>query len=95
MLETLSVNDCFSVPCLHHGVCLPLVTGFQCVCPPGYHGSLCQLETDPCLSSPCLNQGSCSKQGADYLCQCEQGYTGQDCEVPKLLYGRLQSLISR
>ena len=36
MLDTLLVNDCFSVPCQHDGICVPLNYGFQCVCPPGY-----------------------------------------------------------
>ena len=64
MLDTLLVNDCFSVPCQQDGICIPLSYGFQCVCPPGYQGSLCQTEVDPCLSSPCLNDGFCSKQGS-------------------------------
>ena len=80
-LDTLLVNDCFSVPCQHEGICIPLSSGFQCVCPPGYQGSLCDTEINPCLSSPCLNQGSCSREGTEYFCDCQPGFTGEDCEV--------------
>ena len=75
------MNDCFALPCHNEATCVPLDIGFTCSCPPGYQGSLCDIEADPCLSSPCLNHGTCSTVLGDYVCQCEVGYTGQDCEV--------------
>ena len=80
-LETLSVNDCFSLPCQNEGICHALKMGFQCECPPGYEGSVCENEVNPCKMEPCLNHGTCLKDGVDYKCICQNGYTGKDCEI--------------
>ena len=80
-LETLEINDCFSIPCQNDATCVPMDSGFQCQCQPGFQGSLCEIKVDPCLSSPCLNHGTCSKSGIEYKCTCLNGFTGKDCEI--------------
>lgn len=37
-LDTLTINDCFSTPCLNGGSCSPLDFGYVCQCIPGYSG---------------------------------------------------------
>ena len=79
--EILSVNDCFSLPCQNDAACIALAIGFQCQCPPGWRGSVCDIPYDPCHLQPCLNHGACQQSGAeDYSCVCDAGYTGKDCE---------------
>ena len=83
-LEVLGVNDCFSLPCHGAASCLPLPTGFRCLCPPSYQGSLCDSPVQPCLSAPCLNGATCSNLEAEYSCSCSPGYTGLHCEVTNI-----------
>ena len=35
------------------------VNGFECQCVPGYHGDLCETESDECASNPCQNAIRC------------------------------------
>ncbi|GFR11206.1 sushi, von Willebrand factor type A, EGF and pentraxin domain-containing protein 1 [Trichonephila clavata] len=77
----LTINDCFSVPCLHGASCKALEIGFLCVCKAGYTGIYCELEIDECESNPCLNGGSCQDEINAYKCFCPPGYSGEHCEI--------------
>ncbi|KAF6718827.1 crumbs-like protein 1 [Oryzias melastigma] len=70
---------CDMKPCLNDGVCQDHFNDFNCSCPSGWEGELCEAQTDECSSSPCL-YGKCKDLLADYHCDCEPGYKGENCE---------------
>ncbi|XP_042878589.1 sushi, von Willebrand factor type A, EGF and pentraxin domain-containing protein 1-like isoform X2 [Penaeus japonicus] len=80
-LDTLSINDCFSTPCLNGGSCSPLDLGYVCQCVPGYSGQHCESEIDECESDPCFNEGTCVDMLDGFHCECPPGFTGPQCEV--------------
>jgi hypothetical protein len=51
---------CDPNPCFNGGDCLVIFSldkripnAFDCICPDGWTGDLCELSTNPCLSRPC------------------------------------------
>ncbi|XP_038077194.1 protein jagged-1-like [Patiria miniata] len=68
--------------CQNNATCLDddRGTGYSCYCPPGYHGQLCQINTDECVSSPCLHDGTCEDRVNAFDCHCAPGYEGLRCE---------------
>lgn len=54
-------NVCYTFPCQNNGKCVPKDhLGFQCICPPGYHGKTCEHMIDACYGNPCRHNASCS-----------------------------------
>ena len=49
---------------------------FHCICPPGYFGTLCDLDVNECEVSPCLHEGICINTPGGFKCVCRPGYTG-------------------
>ncbi|XP_047481240.1 LOW QUALITY PROTEIN: sushi, von Willebrand factor type A, EGF and pentraxin domain-containing protein 1-like [Penaeus chinensis] len=80
-LDTLTINDCFSTPCLHGGSCSALDFGYVCQCVSGYSGQQCESEIDECESDPCFNGGTCLDMLDGFHCECPPGFTGSQCEV--------------
>ena len=37
-------NECLSCPCQHGGTCVDKLDKFDCRCPPGYTGTLCEHQ---------------------------------------------------
>ncbi|XP_063951821.1 fibropellin-1-like isoform X1 [Lytechinus pictus] len=74
-------TPCSSEPCQQGAECFDdEMDHYACVCPPGYTGTNCEIET-ACSSSPCLF-GACTPQGDEgYLCDCEPGFTGENCNI--------------
>ncbi|XP_040320111.1 basement membrane-specific heparan sulfate proteoglycan core protein isoform X10 [Herpailurus yagouaroundi] len=71
-------SPCERQPCQNRATCMP--TGeyeFQCLCPDGFKGDLCEHEENPCrLREPCLHGGVC--QGT--RCLCPPGFSGPRCQ---------------
>ena len=65
--------------CVVHGSCS---SPGECVCDPGYSGTLCDIDDDVCgHQSPCMNNGTCSNTGPDsHTCDCPPQFSGPNCE---------------
>uniref|UniRef100_A0AAR2KS92 Protein eyes shut homolog n=1 Tax=Pygocentrus nattereri TaxID=42514 RepID=A0AAR2KS92_PYGNA len=73
--------DLYNNPCLHNSTCRPRPDGTaECLCPSGFEGSRCEIDTNECGSSPCQNQGHCVDGVNSYYCYCKPGFSGQHCE---------------
>ncbi|CAL1545990.1 unnamed protein product, partial [Lymnaea stagnalis] len=76
-------NPCKSMPCKNGGTCLALDTQiFECRCPNGYKGRVCENLVNPCASQPCSNGGKCVPMTSTdgFYCQCATGFKGPKCE---------------
>ena len=63
--RTRPPNPCNSNPCRNGGRCVNNNenTAFECICPNGYEGDLCQERSNPCQPNPCENGGACTSSG--------------------------------
>lgn len=61
----------------------------ECICPPGWSGTSCQIEgenniegggVDPCNQIDCFNGGECINNA----CNCLEAWTGVDCSDQKM-----------
>ena len=68
-------------PCLNNGTCYDRRTSFECVCPEGYVGSLCEYSTVQCRQTPCQNGGTCAPfEDNSWVCFCRDGFSGPYCQ---------------
>jgi len=77
--QNQSLNACLSEPCESNSTCVPTISGYACLCPPGSTGSHCE-HTDTCQLT-CLHGGTCTWTGDGARCQCPAGRTGHRCET--------------
>lgn len=54
---------------------------YHCICPRGFTGKNCEIETNECESNPCQNGGRCKDLVNGFTCLCAQGFSGVFCEV--------------
>ncbi|KAF5299346.1 hypothetical protein FQA39_LY02519 [Lamprigera yunnana] len=73
---------CINNPCLNGGTCNPLTNSYNCTCPPGYTGNLCNSKKVACASKPCLNSGLCFETFNGFYCNCTEQWMGVTCEEP-------------
>ncbi|NXH11671.1 CUBN protein, partial [Bucco capensis] len=73
-------------PCVN-GHCLVVVSGYFCLCSPGWTGSNCTENIDECLSQPCHNGGTCTDAVNSYSCECPSAWTGAQCQTAQQVCG--------
>ncbi len=72
-------TECDRNLCQNGGSCSLLTSTYTCVCPPGYGGSLCEVEYPSICYPSCENGGSCITNNT---CICPLGFTGDRCAEP-------------
>ncbi|CDW52690.1 neurogenic locus notch protein 2 [Trichuris trichiura] len=72
---------CATALCANDGSCQDLWNAYECVCPPGFAGKLCEVNIDDCDNAHCENGGTCVDEVADYHCNCLPGWAGKRCEL--------------
>uniref|UniRef100_A0A7N6A728 Delta-like protein n=1 Tax=Anabas testudineus TaxID=64144 RepID=A0A7N6A728_ANATE len=78
-LNCFNINDCITNPCGNGGTCIDGVNSFQCFCPGGWEGLLC----DHSEHNPCKNGGRCVDLVNDFYCECANNWKGKTCHSPK------------
>jgi hypothetical protein len=75
-------NPCESLPCLNNGECIPTEYSYECRCPQGFDGRICELDSRICQTQqPCGTSFDSKCQsfrvGAalDYVCIFQDGFT--------------------
>lgn len=54
---------------------------FNCTCPGGFSGTLCENDIDECEDSPCDNRGTCMNSPGGFHCHCLTGFSGAVCST--------------
>lgn len=52
---------------------------FNCTCPAGFTGTLCEDDIDECEVNPCENKGTCVNTLGGFYCHCQSGFSGSVC----------------
>lgn len=71
-------QNCPNLTCRNGGTCIRENGKEKCLCPPGYHGKLC--EQDTCFQH-CQNGGTCMKGSKQPSCVCSPYFSGRRCEI--------------
>ena len=53
---------------------------FNCICPDGWTGPLCDQNIDDCAEEPCLLGANCTDLINDFACDCPTGFGGKRCQ---------------
>ncbi|KAJ3606454.1 hypothetical protein NHX12_025975, partial [Muraenolepis orangiensis] len=75
----LYINDCAGSPCRSGGTCIDSLNSFQCICPDGWEGRLCDHDVNECRRNPCQNGGRCVDLVNDFYCKCADSWKGKTC----------------
>ncbi|XP_064410135.1 cubilin [Latimeria chalumnae] len=82
-------------PCMN-GQCLSTATlsGYLCICDPGWNGINCTQNINECASNPCQNGGTCTDGINGYSCNCTSAWTGPQCQTQQQVCGGYLSGLS-
>ncbi|XP_048417522.2 cubilin isoform X2 [Stegostoma tigrinum] len=69
-------------PCAN-GQCVFTISGYVCICDPGWTSTNCTENINECVSNPCQNGGSCTDGVNFYSCTCTNEWTGPQCRIPQ------------
>ena len=92
-VPSTSAHPCGSRPCLNGGSCnastdsFGCFAGFNCSCPAGWGGSVCEYDLDECLSEPCRNGATCVDGLDAFACECAPGFSGLTCALDHWITG--------
>ncbi|KAG7471237.1 hypothetical protein MATL_G00122340 [Megalops atlanticus] len=53
---------------------------FNCSCPAGFSGTVCESDTDECGEIPCENGATCVNYPGGFTCLCVRGFSGIYCQ---------------
>ncbi|XP_056230340.1 protocadherin Fat 4 isoform X2 [Seriola aureovittata] len=54
---------------------------FNCTCPAGFTGTLCEDDIDECEVNPCKNKGTCVNTAGSFYCHCQSSFSGSICSI--------------
>ncbi|XP_071353107.1 protocadherin Fat 4 [Trachinotus anak] len=54
---------------------------FNCTCPAGFTGTLCEDDIDECEVNPCENKGTCVNTAGSFYCHCQSSFAGSICSA--------------
>ncbi|KAL9961874.1 hypothetical protein ACROYT_G030906, partial [Oculina patagonica] len=75
-----AIDPCGVNPCRNGGTCTAVITDFKCICPMGYKGDRCEVQSR-CIPNPCKNFGKCTELPDDFECTCHTGFHGKACDL--------------
>ncbi|XP_078696559.1 sushi, von Willebrand factor type A, EGF and pentraxin domain-containing protein 1-like isoform X3 [Branchiostoma floridae x Branchiostoma belcheri] len=79
--DCVELDYCQSFPCQNGGSCSMQGSEFNCQCPAGFEGDMCDVNVDECAAMPCYSLATCLDRVNGYECVCASGWTGERCDV--------------
>lgn len=71
----MPLANCTSDLCQNGGTCLPTPDSAQlCLCPVGFHGSMCQFDVNECLAGNGGCEHECVNVAGSFYCRCHAGF---------------------
>jgi len=77
----IDINECAEMPC-KKGTCMNTPGSFECQCPIGSTGTICDVNLDECSAGldQCSNTSTCLNTDGGYNCTCDAGFAGKYCD---------------
>ncbi|XP_019637817.1 PREDICTED: sushi, von Willebrand factor type A, EGF and pentraxin domain-containing protein 1-like [Branchiostoma belcheri] len=79
--DCVELDYCQSFPCQNGGSCSMQGSEFNCQCPAGFEGDMCDVNVDECAAMPCYSLATCLDRVNGYECVCASGWAGERCDV--------------
>ncbi|XP_022670135.1 protein jagged-1b-like isoform X1 [Varroa destructor] len=73
---------CEAGPCQNGATCVNVDDErYQCWCPDGFIGPLCEQNINDCLGATCFHNATCIDSVNRFSCLCTPGFSGADCRL--------------